>query len=83
MQFQDQANFYGVAWTGSDDSFQGFIDKHGLTFPQISDDPGDVFDRFDVSYQPAFAIVNTDGSTELVLGAIDDQLLGQIISEAT
>ena len=33
MQFQDQANFVGVAWTGSDESFQDFIDEHGLTFP--------------------------------------------------
>jgi peroxiredoxin len=71
-----------VAWTGSDDSFQDFIDRHGLTFPQISDDPGDVFDRFDISYQPALVIVNTDGSTETVAGAVDEELLGQIISEA-
>ncbi len=83
MQFQDEATFIGVAWTGSDESFQDFIDEHGLTFPQISDDPGDVFDRFGVSYQPAFVIVNTDGSTELIAGAVDEELLGQIISEAT
>ena len=82
MQFQDQANFYGVAWTGSDDSFQGFIDKHGLTFPQISDNPGQVFSRFDVAFQPAFAIVKADGSIESIAGVIDDSLLDQIISEA-
>ena len=83
MQFQDEATFIGVAWTGSDDAFQGFIDRHGLTFPQISDDPGDVFNRFGISYQPALVIVNTDGSTELVAGAVDAELLGQIISEAS
>lgn len=71
-----------MAWTGNDDSFQEFIDEHGLTFPQISDGPGEVFDRFAVSYQPALVIVNTDGSTELVAGAVDEQLLAQIISEA-
>lgn len=81
-QFRDDANFVGVAWTGDDESFQGFIDTHGLTFPQISDDPGDVFDRFGVAYQPALVIVNTDGSTELIAGAVDEELLGQIISEA-
>lgn len=42
-----------------------------------------MFDRFGVSYQPAFVIVNTDGSTELIAGAVDEELLGQIISEAT
>jgi hypothetical protein len=40
-----------------------------------------VFDRFEVAYQPALVIVNTDGSTELVAGAVDEQLLEQIISE--
>ena len=80
MRFAETATFVGVAWTGNDDSFQAFIDEHGLTFPQISDDPGDVFDRFGVSYQPALVIVNTDGSTELVAGAVDEELLGQIIS---
>jgi peroxiredoxin len=71
-----------VAWTGDDDSFQGFIDEHGLTFPQISDDPGVVFDRFGVPYQPALVVVKTDGSTESVAGAVDAELLTQIISEA-
>jgi peroxiredoxin len=83
VQFQDEANFVGVAWTGSDDSFQDFIDRHGLTFPQISDDPGDVFDRFGVAYQPALVIVGTDGSAELVAGAVDGELLAQIISESS
>jgi peroxiredoxin len=71
-----------VAWTGSDSDFQGFIDEHGLTFPQISDDPGEVFNRFGISYQPAIVVVNTDGSTELIAGAVGDELLEQIISEA-
>ena len=71
-----------MAWTGGDDSFQGFIDKHDLTFPQISDDPGDVFDRFGVPYQPALVVVRTDGSTELVAGEVEPELLAQIIGEA-
>jgi peroxiredoxin len=71
-----------VAWTGSDDDFQGFIDEHGLTFPQISDDPGAVFSRFDVAYQPAMVIVKTDGSIESIAGAVNGDLLDQIISEA-
>ncbi len=72
-----------MAWTGDDDSFQDFIDRHGVTFPNISDGPGEVFNRFGISYQPALVIVGTDGSTETVAGAVDDSLLEQIISEAT
>ena len=71
-----------MAWTGDDDSFQSFIDEHGLTFPQISDDPGVVFDRFGIAFQPALAIVKTDGTVETVAGAVDQTLLEQIISEA-
>ncbi len=71
-----------MAWTGCEDSFQGFIDKHGLTFPQINDDPGEVFARFDVAFQPALVIVKTDGSMETVAGAVDESLLDQIISES-
>jgi len=71
-----------VAWTGSEESYQGFVDKHGLTFPQINDDPGDVFSRFDVAFQPALVIVKTDGGIETVAGAVDESLLDQIISES-
>lgn len=53
-----------------------------MTFPNISDDPGEVFNRFGISYQPAIVIVNTDGSTESIAGAVDESLLDQIISEA-
>lgn len=62
--------FVGVAWTGNDDSFQGFVDKHGLTFPTISDDAAVVFDRFAVPYQPAMAFVGRDGSVEVEIGAV-------------
>jgi len=72
-----------VAWTGDDDSFQDFIDRHGVTFRNISDGPGEVFNRFGISYQPALVIVGTDGSIETVAGAVDDSLLEQIITEAT
>ena len=72
----------GVAWTGSDDDFQSFVTTHGLTFPQISDDPGEVFNRFGIAYQPAMAIVRADGSVETVAGAVDGELLDQIVSEA-
>jgi peroxiredoxin len=82
IRFADTVNFVGVAWTGSDDAFQGFIDKHGLTFPQISDDSGVIYERFDVAYQPAMAIVKADGRIESIAGAINGSLLDQIISEA-
>jgi len=53
-----------------------------LTFPQISDDSGDIFGRFDVASQPAFAIVYPDGRVETLLGSADDELLDSIIEQA-
>lgn len=53
-----------------------------MTFPQINDDPGDVYARFGIAYQPAIVIVSPDGSTETIAGAVDAPLLEQIISEA-
>jgi peroxiredoxin len=82
VRLAEQANFVGVAWTGSDDDFQSFIDRHGLTFPQVSDDPGEIFARFGVVYQPAVAVVRSDGGVETIAGAVDDALLEQIVAEA-
>jgi peroxiredoxin len=65
--------FVGVAWYGDETSFNGFIGKHGLTFPQVSDDPGDVFARFGVPSQPALVIVRPDGTVEQHLGAVEPE----------
>ncbi len=73
----------GVAWTGDEESFQGFIDKHGLTFPQISDDPGVVFQRFGVPSQPALVVVDPDGAANVVLGAVDEATLDEMLTDAS
>ena len=70
----------GVAWTGSDEDFQGFIDKHGLSFPQLSDDAGVVYERFDVPAQPALALVDATGQVETFLGAVDESTLDAALS---
>ncbi len=72
-----------MAWFGDDESFQGFVDEHGLTFPQISDDPGDVFGRFGVPAQPALVVVDTDGTVQQFLGAVDDATLDDVLTAVT
>jgi peroxiredoxin len=72
----------GVAWSGSEDEFQEFVDRHGLTFPQISDAAADVFTRFGVPAQPAWAFVLPDGEVQTLLGAVDDETLDGLISAA-
>ncbi|MEO7398880.1 MAG: redoxin domain-containing protein [Ilumatobacteraceae bacterium] len=77
-----RVDFVGVAWTGDDASFQGFIDKHSLSFPQISDDPGTVFARFGVPTQPALVVVNPNGDAQVLLGAVDDAKLQSVLAQA-
>jgi peroxiredoxin len=78
-----KVQFVGVAWYGDDDAFEGFIGKHGLTFPQVSDDSGDVFARFGVPSQPALVVVSPDGEVQQLFGAVDEALLDDILTRAT
>ena len=75
--------FVGVAWTGDDTDFQKFIDKYEMTFPTISDDPGDVYFRFEIPAQPAFVNVGTDGRTQTLSGAVDDSTLDSALQDAS
>lgn len=75
--------FVGVAWVGDDSSFQEFIGRHGLTFPQLSDDPGVVFERFEVPYQPAIVVVTPSGEVQQLFGAVDAATLDDVLTRAT
>ncbi len=72
QRWAGEVDFVGVAWTGTDDEFQAFIDRYGLSFPQLSDDAGVIYDRFGVPAQPAFVVVDDTGETDTLLGAVDE-----------
>lgn len=72
----------GVAWTGSEGDFEDFVGRHGLTFPSLSDAPGEIFGRFEIPYQPAFAMVRPDGRVETLLGSADDTVIDMIVRDA-
>jgi peroxiredoxin len=72
----------GVAWSGTDDEFQAFVDEHGLTFPQLSDRSAAVFDRFDIPVQPALVVIDATGEVQTIHGSVDDQLLDQVFTTA-
>jgi peroxiredoxin len=71
-----------VAWSGSDAEFQAFIDRHGLTFTQLSDDAGAVYDRFAIPIQPAVVVVQPDGDVETLFGAVDETSIDQLVGDA-
>ena len=63
-------------------SSASFVDRHGLTFAQISDDTGAVYDRFSIPLQPAVVVVEPGGTVETLFGAVDESRLDQIVSDA-
>ena len=67
-----------MAWHGTDEEFQGFIDEHGLTFPQISDDEAIVYDRFEIPVQPALVVIDAAGDVQTLYGSVDDELLDMV-----
>lgn len=69
----------GVAWAGTDDSYADFVARHGLTFPNVADTPGDVYRSYGVAGQPAWAFIARDGSVEIELGAFFDADLEKIL----
>jgi peroxiredoxin len=71
----------GVSWNGSEAEMAEFVARHDLTFPQLQDDDGAVFAHFDVPVQPAWAFVAADGTTEVHLGAYDDEALAEALTE--
>lgn len=52
---------------------QDFIDRHGITFPTIVDQAGEIYLRYEVPYQPAWVFIDADGNSRRVMGALDEQ----------
>jgi peroxiredoxin len=69
-----------VAWSGTEKSFQGFIDKYKLTFPTLADPDGAVFSHFGVPGQPAWVFIDSTGKATKVLGALNSAKLEQIVN---
>ena len=47
----------------------------------MSDDPGDVYARFEVPAQPALVIIDADGGVQQLFGAVDEDLLDDILAD--
>ncbi len=58
-----------------------FIGKHGLTFPNVDDQRGEVFASFGVTGQPAWVFLDESGEGRRVLGSLDADQLDVLIAE--
>ncbi|WP_306362961.1 redoxin domain-containing protein [Nocardia sp. CC227C] len=71
--------FVGVAARDELPAMRAFADEHGLTFTQIADLDGTVWQRFGVTAQPAFAFVSKFSDIDMVPGSLsEDEIATQI-----
>jgi peroxiredoxin len=72
-----------VAWAGDEVAFREFVDRYHLTFPQLADSDGALFEHFGVPVQPAFVVINPDGTATTLLGSLDETKLDAVLDTAT
>lgn len=70
-----------MAWSGDRGAFQQFVRRYGLTFPQLDDAGGEVFDRFEVLTQPAVVVVGGDGEVRRLSGAADGPSISAALAD--
>ncbi len=59
-----------------------FVTKYGLTFVQLADTDAKVWALYDVTHQPAFAFLGSEGTAEVVKSPLSgpelDKRIGQL-----
>lgn len=72
---EDRVTFIGVAGRGEVPAMEVFVADTGTgSFAHLVDDDGSLWERFGVTYQPAYAFIGADGSVEVLIGALGDTL---------
>ncbi len=73
--FGDEVTIVGIAGHDTDDAHRAFVAEHGLEqMLQLVDDDGSLWAQYDVSYQPAWVLIDEDGHVERVAGGLYDDL---------
>jgi thiol-disulfide isomerase/thioredoxin len=68
--------FLGVAAQDQVPAMQDFVDRFELgSFPHIADVEADIWKKFGVTYQPAYAFVSSSGEVEVETDNLEDQEL--------
>jgi thiol-disulfide isomerase/thioredoxin len=72
--------FVGVAAQDELPAMQEFVQKHDLgSFPHLADTDAAVWQRFGVTYQPAYAFISSDGTVEMEADQLDkDELAARV-----
>ena len=63
---------------------RGFVAEHGLEdVVQIADLDDEIWPRFGVRYQPAWVLIDEDGSGKVIAGALAGEALDRALEELT
>lgn len=81
QKFAGKVTIVGVAWQGDEKAFQGFVDKHRLTFTNLADVDSSLYEHFQVAGQPAWVFVSADGTAKRALGVVPEATLDKTLSE--
>ena len=74
-----RVTFLGVAAQDQVPAMQRFVDEYDVDFTHLADVDAAVWRRFGVTYQPAYAFVDSSGRVEVVKNQLgEDELVGRI-----
>lgn len=81
-KYGDEVEFIGVAGKYEREDVEFFIEKFWVDgFPHLIDSDGSIFEAFGITGHPTIAFVDTDGTTDLVVGSVSPQLLERRLDE--
>lgn len=73
--WDDRVTFVGMAGHDDDEAHRAFVTEHGLDgMVHLVDDDGSLWAQYGVGYQPAWVLVDDDGTTQLVAGGLYEDL---------
>lgn len=73
--------FLGVAGLDETPAMQQFVDRYPVgDFTHLADVDGEVWTKFGVTQQPAFAFVDSDGNVDVVRGTLSEPELAERVS---
>ncbi|GAA3760130.1 redoxin domain-containing protein [Salinactinospora qingdaonensis] len=82
QRYAGEVEFIGVAGRGEVDAMKGFVSDTGVDeMRHLVDSDGSIWSGFEVTSQPAFAFLRSDGSFTTVGGSLSDSELDSYIDE--
>ncbi|WP_116048416.1 redoxin domain-containing protein [Amycolatopsis palatopharyngis] len=78
----NSVTFVGVAAQDSPEAMRDFVDQYGVgNFRHLEDENADIWRRFGITYQPAYAFVSADGTVEVVKERLSEEELNSRVEQ--